>query len=223
MPRSSRWAAHGIKRSSFGESGRYEKAIFEPLAKIFAVFGRWGGDTDLLHHNCRCDLLFERSRNNRRSHNISRASLLSSHPSAYAYGLALFRAGQLGRLNSFFQIPICDRNGTQGSLVTNYFLDAWDGVSNDTWKKLLPEFKGDNRKTALSDHLHVLFNKWLGADIFLPREFTAAFEEFELLGSLAFLSLRRRRGNALSDECGPNRSAMGLGASWQSSLAQRGI
>lgn len=53
----------------------------------------------------------------------------------------------------------------------------------------MPEWNGQTLKTPLSDHLHNLFQDWLGSDIFLPKEFTAAFDEFELLGSLAFLSL----------------------------------
>ena len=98
------------------------------------------------------------------------------------------RAGQLGRIYSLLRLAVPDRNRDQGNLVSHYFLDVWEGAGNDAWKQL-PEFKGDNRKTALSDHLHAIFEEWLGSEIFLPKEFGSAFEEFELLGSLAFISL----------------------------------
>lgn len=46
----------------------------------------------------------------------------------------------------------------------------------------------NNRKTPLSDHLHELFETWASDYIFTKAEYTALFEHFELLGSLAYLT-----------------------------------
>src|ERR1700741_2264290 len=42
-------------------------------------------------------------------------------------------------------------------------------------------------KTALSDHLYNLFQAWSRDYLFAPGSYTHLFEEFELLGSLAFI------------------------------------
>jgi hypothetical protein len=170
--------------------GRYE-AIFEPLAKIFAVLGRWGGDAEFqLAAEIIAFLLDD--------HEVllGQPSLLNLrfYPGillVYAYGLALFRAGQLARLNSLFgTVVVRDRtDGNKTHFVTMYFSTAWEGGNRGLWNQL-PEYGGANRKPPLSDHLHTVVGQWLGDEIFLPNEFTPAFEEFELLGSLAFLSLR---------------------------------
>jgi hypothetical protein len=60
-------------------------------------------------------------------------------------------------------------------------------MRDETVWKLLPGLK--NHKTALSDHLHEIFEKWTENYIFVRAEFTRLFEEFELLGSLAFTTL----------------------------------
>ncbi len=166
--------------------GRYE-AIFEPLAKIFAVLGRWGGDKELQMAAEAISALADHEATS----GLSAFLALRYYPAillAYTYGLGTFRAGHLARLYSLFQVPIRDRNGGRGILVMHYFLDTWEGASNDIWKAL-PECNGEERKTALSDHLHALFQEWIGSDVFLLKEFTPAFEEFELLGSLAFVTV----------------------------------
>ena len=165
---------------------RYE-AIFEPLAKVFATLGRWGGRAEA---QTAADVIAALAD----QESIGGATALIAlryYPAmllAYAYGLGSFRAGQLASIRALFGIPLTDRNGSRASLVTRLFLDAWDGAGRDVWNAL-PEFPEHNRKTPLSDHLHDLFQRWLGAEIFLPKEFTAAFEEFELMGSLAYLSV----------------------------------
>jgi hypothetical protein len=47
----------------------------------------------------------------------------------------------------------------------------------------------DNRRTPLSDHLHDLFLVWTTEYVYVSDEFTLLFEEFELLGALAYLSI----------------------------------
>jgi hypothetical protein len=166
--------------------GRYE-AIFEPLAKIFAVLGRWGSNEQFKTAGEVISSLADQETLG----GLTGYLALRYYPAillTYAYALGLMRAGQLGRIYSLFRLAVPDRNRDHGNLVSHYFLDVWEGGGNDVWKRL-PECKGENRKTALSDHLHAIFEGWLGSEIFLPKEFGSAFEEFELLGSLAFISL----------------------------------
>jgi hypothetical protein len=166
--------------------GRYE-AIFEPLVKIGGVLGRWGGDAEF---ETAAGMIAALA-NQDATGGFTVFLALRSYPAillTYAYGLGAFKAGQLRRLHSLFEIPVLDRNGNQGAFVTHMFADLWDGGKRDVWN-LLPKFDGQNRKTPLSDHLETLFREWLGSDIFLTMEFLSAFEEFELLGTLAFLSL----------------------------------
>jgi hypothetical protein len=166
--------------------GRYE-AISEPLARIFAILGRWGSKAEF---QTAADVIASLAD----QEIIGGATALIAlryYPAmlmTYAYGLGSFRAGQLARVHSLFRIPIMDRNGKRAALVARLFLDVWDGAEKDVWNRL-PEFPEHNRKTPLSDHLLGLFQQWLGADIFLSNEYTAAFEEFELMGSLVYLSI----------------------------------
>jgi hypothetical protein len=166
--------------------GRYE-AIFEPLVKIFAILGRWGGKAEV---QTAADVIASLADQEMIGGAIALIAL-RSYPAmllTYAYGLGTFRAGQLARIHSLFRIPVTDRNGNRAALVTRLFLAAWDGAGKDIWNRL-PEFPEHNRKTPLSDHLHDLFQQWVGPDIFLPKEYTTAFEEFELMGSLIYLSI----------------------------------
>jgi SIR2-like protein len=169
--------------------GRYE-AIFEPLAKIFAVLGRWGGDAEFRSVAEIISSLLEDDA----IAGVQGYLNLRFYPGillVYAYGLALFRGRQLALVNSLFRTTVRDRSrGNEAPLVTAYFLAAWgDGADRGLWNQL-PEFGGQNRITPLSDHLHVVLRHWLADEFFLPNEFTQAFEEFELLGSLTSLSAR---------------------------------
>lgn len=183
-------------------AGRYE-AIFEPLAKIFATIGRWGGKTEF---QTAADVIVSLAD----QEIIGGSTVLIAlryYPAmllAYGYGLGSLRAGQLARIHSLFRLPLKDGNGRRAAFVTRLFLDAWDGAGRDVWNHL-PEFPQHNQKTPLSDHLHGLFQQWLGVDIFLPKEYTAAFEEFELIGSLAFLSIEtneQKLDSMIADEMG---------------------
>jgi hypothetical protein len=166
--------------------GRHE-AIFEPLANIFATLGRWGGTAEF---QTAADVIASLA-DQETIGGTGELIALRRYPAmllTYAYGLGSFRARQLARVHSLFRIPITDGNGKRGALVTRLFLDVWDGAGRDIWNRL-PEFPEHNRKTPLSDHLHDLFQRWVGTDIFLPKEYTAAFEEFELMGGLIYLSI----------------------------------
>ena len=166
--------------------GRYE-AIFEPLVKIFAVLGRWGSQSEF---QIAKDVITSLA--DQEIIGGSTALIALRHYPAmlltYAYGLGALRANQLARVSAFFRILVPGSNGNRAPLVSRLFLDTFDGADRDVWNRL-PEFPEHNRKTPLSDHLHCLFQDWLGEEIFLPKEYTAAFEEFEFLGSLTFTTM----------------------------------
>lgn len=111
--------------------GRYE-AIFEPLAKIFAVLGRWGGAREFKTVKEVIASLADQETIG----GLLAFVALRSYPVmllAYAFGLGALRAGQLSRLYSLFQIPTPDRHGKRGVLVSDLFLDVWEGGKNDYW------------------------------------------------------------------------------------------
>lgn len=182
--------------------GRYE-AIFEPLTKIFAVLGRWGGKAEF---QTASDVIASLA-NQELIGGANALIALRSYPAmllTYGYGLGALRAGHLTNVQSLFRIPVRDITGNIGPFVHGLFLENWQGAGKEFWNRL-PKFPEHNRKTPLSDHLHDLFQQWLGADIFLPKEYTPAFEEFELLGSLAHISINadeQKLDEAIADQNG---------------------
>jgi hypothetical protein len=64
----------------------------------------------------------------------------------------------------------------------------------------------EKRKTALSDHLHQVFQSWSQDYLFSPGSYTHLFEEFELLGSLAFIALSNDKGTLQAAVNGPSGS-----------------
>jgi hypothetical protein len=82
-----------------------------------------------------------------------------------------------------------DQNQT---IVSHLLLTRWEGTENDPWK-LLPGL--DKRRTALSDHLHELFEGWTVDYLFIKGEYTTLFEHFELLGTLAYITLSNEKAS----------------------------
>ncbi|TRL37585.1 hypothetical protein FM996_02155 [Methylosinus sporium] len=191
-----RHAAQGIKGSAFNTNGpwsnerfladvaRYE-AVSEPLARIFGVLGRWGTGSE-----------FKTAAETIRqfgSVDVAGGLVillgLRSYPSVLlfiSYGIALIKADRYTDLFRLFAYDIRTRSEEPSYFVTNLFLGAWEGAEADAWK-LFPGF--ENRRTALSDHLHDIFSVWCDDYLYSEAEFTPLFEEFELLGSLAYLTL----------------------------------
>jgi hypothetical protein len=67
----------------------------------------------------------------------------------------------------------------------------------------LPEL--GKRKTALSDHLHELFEGWTVDYLFTKGEYTSLFEHFELLGTLAYITLSNDKATLQAAIQSPNR------------------
>jgi len=105
--------------------------------------------------------------------------------------------------------------------VSHLFLGAWEGTGNEVWK-LLPGL--EQRKTPLSDHLHELFESWTADYVFTKGEYTALFEQFELLASLAFITLSNDTAALRAAIQDPNRGfawcPMGR-AAWHGSVSRQ--
>jgi len=58
----------------------------------------------------------------------------------------------------------------------------------------------------LSDHLHDVFQSWSQDYLFAPGNYTSLFEEFELLGSLAFITNSNSKETLQAAVSGPSGS-----------------
>jgi hypothetical protein len=164
---------------------RYE-ALVEPLARIFGVLGRWGTGDDFAS----ASEIVVRFGNKEIAGGLVILLALRTYPGVllfYAYGIGLLKARRYRDLYRLFSAEISTPHGNKTHVVSHLLLGAWEGMSDETGWKLLPGL--ENHKTALSDHLHEMFEKWTENYIFVRAEFTRLFEEFELLGSLAFTTL----------------------------------
>jgi hypothetical protein len=163
---------------------RYE-AQTEVLARIFGVLGRYGTGEEFggaLDSIARLGFREPTSGYNSLTN-------LRTYPAVllfYAYGIGLLKAQRFGDLFKLFSTPIKTGRDYPKTVASHLLLGAWEGMENDPWK-LLPEL--EKRKTALSDHLHVVFEGWTVDYLFTKGEYTSLFEHFELLGALAFVTL----------------------------------
>jgi hypothetical protein len=162
---------------------RYEGSS-EPLARIFGVLGRWGLGAEF---DDATEIIKRFAA--RGSGNGSVIILaLETYPAVlllYAYGIGLLKAKRFKELFRLFSAEVTTaRSNELSPLVQSFFLDSWSRGDNDWWK-LLPGFDG---RTALSNHLHDIFALWTDDYLLGLDEFTLLFEEFELLGSLAYLT-----------------------------------
>ena len=103
-----------------------------------------------------------------------------------SYGIGLLKAQRFVDLFKLFSAPVNTGRDQGKQIVSHLLLGAWEGMENDAWK-LLPGL--EQRKTALSDHLHKLFEDWTVDYLFTTGEYTSLFEHFELLGALAYISI----------------------------------
>jgi hypothetical protein len=163
---------------------RYE-AQTEVLARIFGVLGRYGTDEEFRGVVDIITRLGFRGA----AGGFTALVNLRTYPAVmlfYAYGIGLLKAQRLGDLFKLFSTPINAGRDTPKVVVSHLFLTAWEGTENDPWK-LLPDH--ERRKTALSDHLHEIFRGWTVDYVFTADEYTTLFEHFELLATLAHITL----------------------------------
>lgn len=170
---------------------RYE-AIAEPLVRVLGILGRWGDESEFaLAFEAICGL-YEPA-----EHNGLTAFLdLQGYPvllAAYGYGLGALRAGRHKAVFDLFSAAIPERYNDGKQIATSYFLDAWSCAKH--WKILDGP---SQRKTPLSDHLFSLTSSWWIDYDSLPNLHCHYFNMFELLGSLAFMSINNSTKNLKS-------------------------
>jgi SIR2-like domain len=160
------------------------EARTEILARIFGILGRYGTGGEF---KGALDVITRLGhREPAGGYNV--LTNLRTYPAVllvYAYGLGLLKAQRFAELFKLFSTPINVGRDYKKVVASNLLLGAWEGMENDPWK-LLPGL--EKRKTALSDHLHQLFQGWTVDYLFTGGEYTSLFEHFELLGALAYIS-----------------------------------
>ncbi|MCC8940231.1 hypothetical protein H8A99_28155 [Bradyrhizobium sp. Arg68] len=187
--------AKALKEKEFDPSGgwspqryaqtvaRYE-ALSEPLARMFGVLGRWGSGSEF----AQTVEYIARFSQAEPVGGLTALIYLRTYPAVllfYAYGIGMLKARRYGDLFKLFATMV-SREREPHPLVKQLLLSSWEGGGTDTWQTL----EGlERRKTPLSDHLHDVLPGWCTDFIFVGAEFTRLFEEFELLASLAHLTL----------------------------------
>jgi hypothetical protein len=162
------------------------ESIVEPLTRMAGVLGRWGDGSevrlilDVIRMLC--------THADRESAGLSAWLDIRTYPAVLVmsgYGLGLIRSERWSELHDLFTVRIQGRNSDETKrAVERLFLLAWPGGSNDYWKNL----EGlERRKTALSDHLFMLFESWSSSFVGVLPDFEQLYESWEILGSLAYL------------------------------------
>ena len=166
-----------------GRVERYE-AIVEPSARIFGLLGRWGIG---LENDLATSAIKTFSIPNLGSGYTVYIAMerYLGMLLMYAYGIGLLKALRFNELFKMFSIGIPNARGKTVPLVTESFLGAWKSMEPELWQKM-PGL--ENKKTPLSVHLHDIFKQWTMDYLYIEAEATTLFEEFEALGSLAYLT-----------------------------------
>lgn len=168
--------------------GRIEAAS-EPLARLFGLLGRWGGEAEqAAARELLTDLVAVPS--------LGGYTLwlgLRTYPAVlllYTYGLGALRAGRHGALYQWLTQPVRIDRSTDTAAVNALFSLAWEnhlGGGGDVFRNLVPDLKSS--RAAFSDHLCALFAGWVADYEPPPRQRELLFERFEALGALAFLTV----------------------------------
>lgn len=162
------------------------ESLTEPLARMAGVLGRWGDGSekslvvDVIRMLC--------AHADREGAGLNVYLDIRTYPAVLVmtgYGLGLVRSERWADLHALFAAQVKRRNSNDTKrAVERLFLWAWPGGNNDYWKNL----EGfDRHKTALSDHLCGLFEKWSKSFVGVLPEFERLYEAYEVLGSLAHL------------------------------------
>ncbi|HVI33179.1 SIR2 family protein [Phenylobacterium sp.] len=164
-------------------AGQHEAAT-EAIAKLAAVLGRWGTDSEL---PAVLDLItMQVAHADDVGGGYTSLLGLRSYPAVMvftAYALGLIRAERLATLHKFLVAPL-RRRDEQGArrMVDNLLNYAWRGNTDDLWKRVAGF---ENRKTAFSDMQCDLFKAWLSPVLGFVPDFELLYERFEVLGALA--------------------------------------
>ncbi|NKM58472.1 hypothetical protein GFL21_28930 [Rhizobium anhuiense] len=185
------WSADEFKR----RVSLYE-SLSEPLVRVAAVIGRWGGQAE---HRIILDAVKTISSHADRELGGLVAWLdIRSYPAvllAASYGIGLVRERRWRDLHEFMSTQMQRSTGSSPQRIVEFlFLAAWQGSANDYWRS----FEGlQDRRTAFSDHLYELLGSWSVSMIGTLPDFGLLFETWEILGGIAYLE---RTDEALIDE-----------------------
>ncbi|WP_315810830.1 SIR2 family protein [Bradyrhizobium sp. SZCCHNR3107] len=166
-------------------SARFE-SVTEPLARIAGILGKWGDGSESGLAIELISLFGTKESAGGFLHLIALRNY-SAVLVLYAYGLGLFAARRYSELFKLFSTSLAAERHTETTFVSHLLLNAWEGGQRKGDWQGLPGF--NRRKTPLSDHLHDIFMDWTTDYLFAKQGYTELFEEFELLGSLAFISV----------------------------------
>jgi hypothetical protein len=181
------------------------EAALQPMARIFGVLGRWGGDSEA----ALALRLVESFALQPSANGLTHLLALRSYPAmilAYAFGLGAYAAGDLSKVNQLFSLNLAPNESDPETFLSSLFLERWGGSRGNPWLAL-PEFGGHAQQAMLSAHLHVTFSAWTKDYLFGPREFDSTFHGFELLASLTSVISNGSKENlvaALADSQGGN-------------------
>ncbi len=164
----------------------FYEAAAEPLVRMAMVLGRWSDDTewplvqDIIRDIC--------NDAEREVGGLVPWSNLRTYPAVLfitGYGVGLVRARRWRQLHNLLSFSVPKRfNEGEDRIVDRLFLWAWPGGDNQYWQNL----EGlERHKTALSDHLAVLFEDWSKGALGVLANFEELYETWEILGSLAHI------------------------------------
>ncbi|PUE62783.1 hypothetical protein B9Z45_02970 [Limnohabitans sp. 2KL-17] len=161
----------------------YEAAV-EPLARMVSVMGRWADGRDLPMVIGLVRSLDQHA--NKYGSGITHLLALRHYPAVLiftAYGLGLTRAERWHDLHSFLRTELPSRGLDARTLVSELFLDVWNGGEDRNWKQL----EGlDNKKMPLSTHLLQLMTEWRKSFDGIGIQFPLLMGRFEMIASLAY-------------------------------------
>lgn len=162
---------------------RYE-AQTEILARIFGVLGRYGKGDEFRDAVEVITRLGHRESGSGFNFLVN----LRTYPAVlllYAYGIALLKAHRFTDLFKLFSESInVGRRDYVPTVASHLLLSRWEGAEHDPWNLL---YGKEQRRAALSDYLHGVFENWTVDYLFTNGEFTTLFVQFELLGTLAYI------------------------------------
>jgi hypothetical protein len=177
-----------LSKETFVPTITHYEAVVEPLARIFGVLGRWSS-TQEFSNILNVIQTFGQPKMQDSSTILHALRLYPAMLLTYSYSLGVLKIDDYSQVFKLLTMQLLDQFGVKKSLVEGLLLTKWEAVAPELWNTL-PEFNGTKRKLPLSEHLHRLFSHWTADYNYLPSDFTPLFDEFEMLGALAFLTQR---------------------------------
>lgn len=162
----------------------YESAT-ESLARIAGVLGRWGNDSEFKATIDIIQAIHSYASQERSGPEFWLA--LRSYPAVLlvaAYGIGLVRGERWDTLHRLLTETIESEGCLKSKrIVEELSLGFWKGDRNGYWQNL----EGlDKHKTALSDHLCDLFQKWGESFIGIIPNFEQLYETWEIISLFAY-------------------------------------